>query len=146
MKELLEIIVKNGNGNGESKSSHPKSNLLINDAVFVRHEGNLVKVKYDDILWLKGDGNYTTLVTRTSVFSVRNILKDFESVLPAHRFMRIHKSYIVQISEINSINTRELRVGKDLVPVGRTYYHDLLNGLQKLGNFPDKIQSKLLSP
>jgi DNA-binding LytR/AlgR family response regulator len=137
MKELLEIIVKNGNGNGESKSSHPKSNLLINDAVFVRHEGNLVKVKYDDILWLKGDGNYTTLVTRTSVFSVRNILKDFESVLPAHRFMRIHKSYIVQISEINSINTRELRVGKDLVPVGRTYYHDLLNGIQKLGNFPD---------
>ncbi len=137
MKELLEIIVKNGNGNGESKTSHPKSNLLINDAVFVRHEGNLVKVKYDDILWLKGDGNYTTLVTRTSVFSVRNILKDFESVLPAHRFMRIHKSYIVQISEINSINTRELKVGTDLVPVGRTYYHDLLNGIQKLGNFPD---------
>ena len=137
MKELLDIIVKNGNGNGESKTSHPKSNLLINDAVFVRHEGNLVKVKYDDILWLKGDGNYTTLVTRTSVFSVRNILKDFESVLPAHRFMRIHKSYIVQISEINSINTRELKVGTDLVPVGRTYYHDLLNGIQKLGNFPD---------
>lgn len=137
MKELFEVLVKNGNGNGESKTSQSKANLLIKDAVFVRHEGNLVKVKYDDILWLKGDGNYTTLVTRNSVFSVRNILKDFETVLPANRFMRIHKSYIVQISEINSINTRELKVGNDLVPVGRTYYHDLLNGIQKLGNFPD---------
>jgi DNA-binding LytR/AlgR family response regulator len=137
MKELLEVLVKNGNGNGEGKTSQSKANLLIKDAVFVRHEGNLVKVKYDDILWLKGDGNYTTLVTRNSVFSVRNILKDFETVLPANRFMRIHKSYIVQISEINSINTRELKVGNDLVPVGRTYYHDLLNGIQKLGNFPD---------
>lgn len=139
MKELLEGIVINGNGNGNGhKTVHqPEEKLLIRDAVFVRHEGNLVKLKYDDILWLKGDGNYTTLVTRTSVFSVRNILKDFESVLPADRFMRIHKSYIVQVSEINAINTREVKVGKDLVPVGRTYYHDLLNGIQKLGNSPD---------
>ncbi|RIW12581.1 LytTR family transcriptional regulator [Algoriphagus lacus] len=137
MKELLEGIVINGNGNGHKTVHQPEEKLLIRDAVFVRHEGNLVKLKYDDILWLKGDGNYTTLVTRTSVFSVRNILKDFESVLPADRFMRIHKSYIVQVSEINAINTREVKVGKDLVPVGRTYYHDLLNGIQKLGNSPD---------
>lgn len=139
MKELLEGIVRNGNGNGNGhKNVHqPQEKLLIRDAVFVRHDGNLVKVKYDDILWLKGDGNYTTLVTRTSVFSVRNILKDFESVLPVDRFMRIHKSYIVQVSEINAINTREVKVGTDLVPVGRTYYHDLLNGIQKLGNSPE---------
>ena len=139
MKELLEGIVRNGNGNGNGhkKVQQPEEKLLIRDAVFVRHDGNLVKLKYDDILWLKGDGNYTTLVTRTSVFSVRNILKDFETVLPADRFMRIHKSYIVQVSEINTINTREVKVGTDLVPVGRTYYHDLLNGIQKLGNSPD---------
>lgn len=139
MKELLEGIVRNGNGNGNGHHNvrHSEEKLLIRDAVFVRHDGNLVKVKYDDILWLKGDGNYTTLVTRTSVFSVRNILKDFESVLPMDRFMRIHKSYIVQVSEINAINTREVKVGTDLVPVGRTYYHDLLNGIQKLGNSPE---------
>jgi protein-S-isoprenylcysteine O-methyltransferase Ste14 len=92
MKDLLEGIVINGNGNGHKLMNQPTEKLLIRDAVFVRHDGNLVKVRYDDILWLKGDGNYTTLVTRTSVFSVRNILKDFESVLPEGRFMRIHKS------------------------------------------------------
>lgn len=137
MKDLLEGIVINGNGNGHKIMNQPTEKLLIRDAVFVRHDGNLVKVRYDDILWLKGDGNYTTLVTRTSVFSVRNILKDFESVLPEGRFMRIHKSYIVQVSEINAINPRELKVGSDLVPVGRTYYQDLLNGIQKLSNSPD---------
>lgn len=136
MNELLVGLVRNGNGNGEKKN-HSEGKLLIRDAVFVRHEGNLVKVKYDDILWLKGDGNYTTLVTRQSVFSVRNILKDFEMVLPVDRFMRIHKSYIVQVSEIISINPREVKVGTDLVPVGRTYYHELLDGIQKLGNSPD---------
>ncbi len=137
MNKLLVDLVRNGNGNGEKKLHQPESKLLIRDAVFVRHDGNLVKVKYDDILWLKGDGNYTTLVTRQSVFSVRNILKDFETVLPSDRFMRIHKSYIVQVSEILSINPREVKVGTDLVPVGRTYYHELLDGIQKLGNPTD---------
>jgi DNA-binding LytR/AlgR family response regulator len=138
MKELLESIKMTGNGNGSAELEvQQEDKLLIRDAIFVRFEGNLVKVKYDDILWLKGDGNYTTLVARHSVFSVRNILKDFETALPADRFMRIHKSYIVQISEINAINTKEIKVATDLVPVGRTYYHDLVNGIQKLGSHPD---------
>ena len=136
MKELLEEIKINRNGHVKLEVDRNEK-WLIKDAIFVRHEGNLVKVKYNDILWLKGDGNYTTLVSRTSVFSVRNILKDFETALPSDRFMWIHKSYIVQISEINAINTREIRVATDLVPVGRTYYHDLVNGIQKLGNHPD---------
>jgi DNA-binding LytR/AlgR family response regulator len=138
MKELLEGIRRNGNGNGhgngEKKSSLHDPKLLVKDAVFVRYEGNLVKVKFQDILWLKGDGNYTTLITKKAVFSVRNILKEFESVLPEDQFMRIHKSYIVQLSEIQFINTKEVKVGDDLVPVGRTYYHQLIGGIQKLGN------------
>jgi DNA-binding LytR/AlgR family response regulator len=141
MKELLEGIKRNGNGNGngngEKKPFSQDAKLLVKDAVFVRHEGSLVKVKFDDILWLKGDGNYTTLITKKAVFSVRNILKEFESVLPEDQFMRIHKSYIVQVSEIQSINTKEVKVGSDLVPVGRTYYHQLIGGIQKLGNLGD---------
>ncbi|MBC6367398.1 LytTR family DNA-binding domain-containing protein [Algoriphagus sp. AK58] len=137
MKELLEGIKRNGNGNGEKKLHNLESKLLVKDAVFVRHEGNLVKVKFEDILWLKGDGNYTTLITKKTVFSVRNILKEFETVLPQDQFIRIHKSYIVQISEIQSINPKEVKVGNDLVPVGRTYYHQLISGIQKVGNLGD---------
>lgn len=136
MKDLLEVISQNGNGNGYSPFDVSEMNhesLLIRDALFVRHEGSLVKLKHIDILWLKGDGNYTTIVSRHSVFSVRNLLKDFEDVLPAGQFIRIHKSYIVRIDEINLINTKEIKVDKDLVPVGRTYYHSLVNRIQKLG-------------
>lgn len=127
----------NGNGKSEKKNLFQDPKLLVKDAVFVRHEGSLVKVKFEDILWLKGDGNYTTLITKKDVFSVRYILKDFESVLPPSQFLRIHKSYIVQVSEILSINTKEVRVGSDLVPIGRTFYHQLLSGIKKLGSLGD---------
>ncbi|MCL6261096.1 LytTR family transcriptional regulator [Aquiflexum sp. TKW24L] len=135
MKEVLKEIrsdkdwqVENGNSNGKVDS------FLIKDGVFIRNKGNLVKVKWVDILWLKGDGNYTTLVTRTQVFSLRNILKEFESVLPIEEFFRIHKSYIVRLDEIRSINPREVMIANDSVPVGRTYFQDLINGIKKLGS------------
>ncbi len=137
MKELLELKKTNGNGKSDKKILFQDPKLLVKDAVFVRHEGSLVKVKFDDVLWLKGDGNYTTLITKSAVFSVRNILKDFEAVLPPNQFLRIHKSYIVQVSEILSINTKEVKVGNDLVPVGRTFYHQLLSGIRKLGSLGD---------
>lgn len=131
MKELIKEFKSHSNGNG---SKEPKSKLLVKDAIFVRNKGNLVKVKFTDIMWLKGDGNYTTLVTRSEVYSLRNILKEFESVLPSNDFIRIHKSYIARVDEINTINARELVVGKDSIPVGRTYFQNLLNGIHKLGS------------
>ncbi|WP_040400608.1 LytR/AlgR family response regulator transcription factor [Cecembia lonarensis] len=135
MKELLKSYnaKSNGNSNGNGTLNH-ESKLLIKDALFVRNKGNLVKVKFKDIIWMKGDGNYTTLVTRDNVYSLRNILKEFETVLPQDDFIRIHKSYIVRLDEITTINPREVTVGKDTVPVGRTYFQNLINGINKLGS------------
>ena len=102
MKEISQeenSEIKNISLNPEEQRSE---DLLIKDALFVRHEGSLVKLKHVDILWLKGDGNYTTIVARNSVFSVRNLLKDFEDVLPPDQYIRIHKSYIARIDEINN--------------------------------------------
>lgn len=124
----------NGNGSSYSEIAGEEPSVLVKDAIFVRYKGNLVKVKFSDILWMKGDGNYTTLVTRTDVYSLRNILKELEAVLPMNEFFRIHKSYIVRLDEITSINPRELVVSKDTVPVGRTYYQSLLNCINKLGS------------
>lgn len=135
MKQILKEI--KSDKDWQVESVNPNGNVesfLIKDGVFIRNKGNLVKVKWTDILWLKGDGNYTTLVTRTQVFSLRNILKEFESVLPNEEFFRIHKSYIVRLDEIKSINPREVIIGNDAVPVGRTYFQDLINGIKKLGS------------
>ncbi|WP_143961451.1 LytR/AlgR family response regulator transcription factor [Litoribacter populi] len=135
MKELVKDYQKNGNGNSSGNGAfNSNENLLIKNALFVRDKGSLAKVKFSDILWLKGDGNYTTLVTRSKVFSLRNILKEFEAVLPDEDFIRIHKSYIVRVDEINTISPKEVTIVDEKVPVGRTYYQKLINGINKLGS------------
>lgn len=137
MKELLEDIkemrvIRNGH--------HPqkvKAQLLIKDALFVRQEGNLLKIKHDDILWLKAEGNYTHLITRKGNYSVRHILKDFERLIPEEKFIRIHKSYIVQVGLIDEISAKELRIEDEWIPLGRTYHQKLISGIRKLGNMGD---------
>lgn len=128
---LIDVIKKDHQKNGQTLEIRP---LLISNGLFIRHRGNLVKIKWSDILWLKGDGNYTTMVTRQQVYSLRNILKELEAILPENEFFRIHKSYIVRLDEIVSINPREIVVGTDSVPVGRTYFQDLIQGIKKLGS------------
>ncbi len=137
MKEQLNSIRRgeNGNGNGHTateESHHQEVDLLIKDAIFVRHERGYRKVIFSDILWLKGDGNYTTMVTRDAVFSVRNILKDFEQVLPPQLFLRIHKSYMINVEEVSVITLRELQIGEDMIPIGRSFYHGFMDRVQKL--------------
>lgn len=132
IKEKLEVYTSNGNG---SKDLHIKTKeLLIKDAIFIRDKGCLTKIKFSDILYLKGDGNYTTLVTPKKTYSLRNILKEFEEILPVDLFIRIHKSFIVNLQEIITITPKEISMGDDKVPVGRTYYQTLINGIQKLGS------------
>lgn len=132
IKEKLEVYTSNGNGSKEIKANTKE--LLIKDAIFIRDKGCLTKIKFSNILYLKGDGNYTTLVTQKKVYSLRNILKEFEEILPQDLFLRIHKSFIVNLQEIITISPKEILMGEDKVPVGRTYYQTLIGGIQKLGS------------
>lgn len=90
-------------------------------------------MKFKNVLWLKGDGNYTTLVTKDKVYSLRNILKEFEAILPEEEFVRIHKSYLVRLDRITTISPKEVTIEQERVPVGRTYYQKLIHGINKLG-------------
>jgi DNA-binding LytR/AlgR family response regulator len=128
-ENLLDYASKSLNGIKESEKE-----LLIKDAIFIRDKGCLTKIKFSNILYFKGDGNYTTLITRDKSFSLRNILKEFEELLPDNLFLRIHKSFIVNLNEINTISPKEVTVATEKVPVGRTYYQTLINGIQKLGS------------
>lgn len=133
-----EVIYHHGTAMNKKDSKlenhHPEHDeLLIKDALFVRDKGCLRRVKFKNVLWLKGDGNYTTLVTKDKVYSLRNILKEFEAILPEDEFVRIHKSYLVRLDRITTISPKEVTIEGECVPVGRTYYQKLIHGINKLG-------------
>jgi two-component system, LytTR family, response regulator len=91
------------------------------DIIFVKTEYRIVKIRLDDILYVEGLQNYVSIYTRSErILSLRNI-KKMQEQLPASQFVRVHKSYIVSLDKIDSIERNRILIGEAVIPVGDTY-------------------------
>lgn len=91
----------------------------------IKDKGFTIPIPYNEILFLKADGLYTKIQTKSKVYIVRDILKDISANLPESEFIRVHKSYIVRFKEINSFNAKELHVQEHIIPIRRGLYKDI---------------------
>jgi len=105
------------------------SSQPLDDHLFIRDKGGLLKIKFSDILFLEADGNYTTIHLAANKYTLRSTLKNAEEQLPTDRFFRIHKSYIINLQEITKIDSSTVIVGKSLLPIGRIYQEPLMKRL-----------------
>ena len=90
---------------------------------FVNVDYSLVKVMFADIIWVEGAGDYVKIHLKTAPkpLLVRTSAKTLESELPAEKFLRIHKSYIVAVASITAVRKNSLFIGGLELPVGETY-------------------------
>lgn len=94
----------------------------------VWQKSSYVKILLDDILWIQADHGYSDLMlkngeTMTVSFNLTFVGKD----LPPSTFMRIHKSYIVNLKHVEALTGSELMIGKTKLPVGRDYKEKVLD-------------------
>ena len=95
-----------------------------NDSIYVKKKGLLEKVKYDDLMWIEADGNHITMnVTDGRTYTVRKSLKEITDKLPKDRFLRVHKSFVVQVDVVTAIDTNHVHLGEKKIPIGRSYYN-----------------------
>lgn len=98
----------------------------LKDTLFVKHNSMFFKVKYEDICYLKSDHVYVDIHTVDNKFTDRKSLSDYEELLPLPKFIRIHRSYLVNIEFIEAIGTSTVIVNKQELPVARKYKDDLM--------------------
>jgi DNA-binding LytR/AlgR family response regulator len=99
--------------------------------VKVEQKGKFMKVNYKDILYVEGLKNYVSIITNEDRIVCYLTVSDMENKLPADRFVRIHKSYIVSIDKVTAIEGNEVVLKKLVrVPMGLTYREHLFNILQ----------------
>jgi DNA-binding LytR/AlgR family response regulator len=94
---------------------------LVREFIFVRSEYQMVKINFNDVLYIEGLKDYVKIFCGTKpTFSHQN-MKSIESKLPPTQFIRIHKSYIISIRRIESVQKNSVRVGGQEIPVGDMY-------------------------
>ncbi|VAW21464.1 Two-component system response regulator [hydrothermal vent metagenome] len=91
--------------------------------ILVKSDYKTIKINLKDILYIEGLKDYIKIYTLTSNKPVitLNSLKNMEQTLPAEKFPRIHKSYIISLDHIKIINKAQVIIGETYIPIGESY-------------------------
>jgi DNA-binding LytR/AlgR family response regulator len=91
------------------------------DHIYVKSNGKFFKVDYADIIFIEGMKDYIKICTANSILVTLQTMNEMEKLLPAEKFTRVHKSYIVSLSHIKSIYGNVIETSKQTVPIGINY-------------------------
>lgn len=99
----------------------PAATPSIQDFIFVKTEHKIQKIELDDILYIEGLKDYISIFTKIErVITLQN-MKKMEETLPKKDFIRVHKSYIISVDKIESIERSRIAIAGKTIPVGDTY-------------------------
>lgn len=106
--------------------------FILSDCIFVRHHDKMVKVCIKDILYIEAERNYCRIHCNDKEYLLVMTLKDIDEKLPNHHFIRVHRSFIVNVSQIDEIATSHIVIGKKAIPVSKALKEELLKRLQTI--------------
>ena len=95
--------------------------LQIDDYVFVKSNQQFVRVNLSEVLYLEADNTYTTLFTTQKKYVLRLSLVQVLERISYVRFVRLHRSYAVNIDRVDAFNEHEVSIGTQLIPMGRSF-------------------------
>jgi len=98
---------------------------------FIKADNKLIKLVYDDILFAEALQNYVVIHTQDRKYITYLTFKSVEEYLPAEKFLKTHKSYIVATSKIESIEGNNIRIGAHDVPISRNLKEEVMEILLK---------------
>ena len=98
---------------------------------FVKVDNKLVRVDFDDVRYVEALGDYVHIVTGQHKLIVYSTMKAVEEKFPANRFVRAHRSFIVNLNRIQALEDNSIIIDGKYIPVGQTYLRDVLQRLNK---------------
>jgi DNA-binding LytR/AlgR family response regulator len=104
----------------------------LSDRIFVKHKDKMVKLFIADILYISAERAYCQIFTKVDKYILSVPLKNVEEKLPTSHFIRIHRSYLVNILEIDEVTENHVFINKQAIPIGQTSKEDLMKRLHKI--------------
>jgi DNA-binding LytR/AlgR family response regulator len=110
----------------------PKPMKLPSEGLFIKIDSLLTKLNADDISWIEAAGDYVKIQIGDKSQVVYSTLKKFEEKLPPQKFLRVHRSFIINLSKITNIDSTNLEINKKIIPISGSYREELLNRISIL--------------
>jgi two-component system LytT family response regulator len=112
-------------------SKSKQGEIAVEPYFFIKSNLKIEKIFIDDILYVEALSNYIILHTKNKKHVVYMSFKGIESQLPRHLFLKIHKSFIVAVSAIQTIDSNELILADHILPISKSYRQSLMDRVEK---------------
>lgn len=119
-------VVKDGNTASEETPIQ-----ILSDRIFVRYKRKMVKILFEDIIYVEAERNYCRIITTNKEYILSRPMKSLENKLPVAHFQRIHRSYIVNLSRVEEVDDTFVVVGQKAIPLSRAYREAFLLRIRK---------------
>jgi DNA-binding LytR/AlgR family response regulator len=109
----------------ESIPYSTQKNKTDDSFIYLRADRKNIKVNWDDILFIESLKDYIKVVTKEKTIVTKQSISSLEENLPAHLFIRTHRSFIISINKIESFTPELIQIGKYELPISRSYKHEV---------------------
>jgi len=116
----------------QQNSSSTKEGEPSRDFMFVKDGTKIVKIAYDDILYLEGMKDYVKIVMKDKFVLTLISMQKMAEKLPKNTFVRIHRSFIASVTKIDSIERNRVLIAGNWLPVGTSYKEQLSRVLRRI--------------
>jgi len=127
LSRFLKAIAK-VKGSSDAKEQFSMSK----DYFFIKKNSVLNKVPVKDILWIEALGDYITIFTKDERFVLHSTLKSLENKLNTNKFVRVHRSYIVQIDNVKKVEDTTIFINDQSIPIGAMYKENFIKQINTL--------------
>ncbi|PHS51189.1 MAG: DNA-binding response regulator [Lutibacter sp.] len=121
---------------GENFSSITETAVEIveekNDFIFVRSDRKMMKINFSEINFIESLSDYIKIKLKDKTVITRETITSIEAKLPKKEFIRIHRSFIVSITKIESFTNEFIEISKKAVPISRSYKKEVLSRLENI--------------
>ena len=110
----------------------PQATKIIDDYIFLKVDSRLIKVKIDDLLYIEAKGDYALFKTSEKGYIVHSTMKRVVERLEPYNFIKVHRSYVVNMSKIVDIEESNLLIENKVIPISRANKENLMKRLNTL--------------
>jgi len=125
----IEIAMFNLAKKQKDITAENEEGLIIKDAIFIKEKYRYTKIRIDDILWIKAEGNYLELHLADKKELIRASLGNFLERLARNNFFRTHKSYAVNLDHLSKVEPTQVFIDKTEIPISKVYAEELIHRL-----------------
>ena len=106
--------------------------FILKDRIFVKHKERMIKITLEDILYIEADRNYCRIFTKSKEYLLASTLKIMEEKLPPQLFIRVHRSFVVNLGQVDEVTESHVIINQKAVPLSNALREDLLKRIQMI--------------